>query len=174
MNCEHLQESLYDYLDDILSPAERGAVQKHLDACSVCGQAVQRELLLARTLSDRFRQAVGLIALDPNAQRAMARTVQRRVTKCQRYSSFSFWRRLAMPFAAATLVLAGAIWLGRQVISEPTRYSNAPFSLAGGALVPIHFSYPVPHYIFQREGTMIVDALTYDTNVADGALLASK
>jgi anti-sigma factor RsiW len=177
MNCERLRENLYDYLDDALSPAEKAAAQRHLLGCSVCRQAVQSELLLEQTLSSQLKQAVETIALDASARRGMARAVQRRIAESQKRSSFSFWSRLAVPVAAAGLILMAAIsiWIGQHSIAGRDPHLDARVSPgAGHREVPIHVSYSVPGYTFQREGALVVDALTSDTRVVDGALLAKK
>jgi len=172
MNCEKLQENLYDYLDDTLSPGEKAAAEKHFIGCSVCRDAVQRELLLAETMSNRFRLAVEPVALD---EHKMARAVQRSIVKSAERSPYPFWSRLAIPLAAAALILIGATWLVHRVGSGRTSSLSAVDSMAASAqLVPIHFSYAVPEYTFQREGTMVIDALTYETHTVDGALVARK
>src|SRR5579872_238729 len=112
MKCERLQEILYDYLDDTISPAEKACAEEHLLGCSACREELQREVLLAQALCGRLGQAVGKIALDSNAQRRIVRAVQRNVGKPSERRSFSFWGRLAVPVGASGLVLLGAIWLG--------------------------------------------------------------
>src|SRR5690242_19853906 len=124
MKCEHLQENLYDYLDDTLSPPEKAAAEEHLLACEFCRQIVQRELQLARTLSDRFSQAVESVSLDANAQRGLAIAVQRSLQTSQQRFSFAFWPRLAMPIAAAAVLLLATIWLGHHVVSQSSSPSN--------------------------------------------------
>jgi len=175
MNCEHLQENLYDYLDDILSSAEKAAAEKHLLSCSICREAVQRELFHAETISNQLRQAVEPVALGENAQRQMARAVQRSIAKSPERSPFSFWSRLAIPLAAAALILISASWLAHRVISGRTSNRSTVNSVAASAqVVPIHFSYSVPEYTFQKEGALVIDALTYERRSVDGALIARK
>ena len=175
MNCEHLQEILYDYLDDTLSPAEKASAEKHLLGCSACRQALQREVLLAQTLSDRLGQDVEKIAMDTNAQRGMVRAVQRRVAPPLERLPFSFWSRLAVPVAASGLVLIGAIWIGYRFFAGQHPNSISPVSLITRSReVPVHDSYAVPTYTFQREGGLVIDALTDDTRFIDGALLVTR
>lgn len=175
MNCERLQEILYDYKDDTLSPAEKVWAEKHLLGCSACRQEVQSEVLLAQIFSDRLGQAVEKIALDANAQRRMARAVQSRVANSSERLFFSFWRRMAMPVAASGLVLIGAIWIGHRFFAGQHSDSNAPVSLTTSShQVPVHDSYAVPTYTFHREGGLVIDALTDDTRIMDGALLVTR
>jgi anti-sigma factor RsiW len=170
MNCGHFQERLYDYLDDTLSPPEKAAADDHLLGCRVCRQAIQSELMLARTISNRLKQAVEPVALDANARRAMARAVERSFAQSHQQASVFFWLRLAMPFAALALILMSGIWISQRVISRQTEHLNKPNSVASRGVVSIHFSYSVPDYTFRKEGTLVVDALTPDTRSIDGAL----
>lgn len=199
MNCGHFQENLYDYLDDTLSPSEKAAAEEHLLQCSACQQAVQSELLLARTLSTRLTQAVESINLDSNARKGITRaalqTLGREEPRPHRslvslllgrrqpvrdgfQSSVepgSWQRRLVLPFAAAVLVTIGGLWLGRQFLSERSASHDPTGSMAvTDQAVSVHVFCSVPTYSFQREGNMVVDALTYDTRSMDGALLEKK
>jgi anti-sigma factor RsiW len=175
MNCERLQEILYDYLDDTLSPSDKAWADKHLLGCSACRQELQREVLLARTLSDRLGQVVEKIALDTNAQQGMVRAVQRKVGNHSERRSFSFWGRLAVPVMASGLVLIGAIWIGYRFFAGQHPNSNSPVSLITSSReVAVHDSYAVPTYTFQREGDLVIDALTDDIRFMDGALLVKR
>jgi anti-sigma factor RsiW len=175
MNCEHLQEIFYDYLDDTLSAAEKAVAEKHLLGCSACRQALQREALVAQTLSGRLGQAVDEIVLDANAQRRMVREVQRKVGDPSEAWSFAFWGRLAVPGVASGLVLIGAIWIGYRFFAGQHPNSNSPVSLTTSSReVPVHDSYAVPTYTFHREGGLVIDALTDDIRFMDGALLVKR
>jgi hypothetical protein len=69
--------------------------------------------------------------------------------------------------------MISAIWLGRGLIRPGD--SSATISVASvGIEVPVHVSYSAPRYTFRRQGAMVVDALTPDTRVADGTLLANN
>lgn len=175
MNCDRLQEVLYDYLDATLLPDEKASVEKHLLGCSACRQELQREVQLAQTLSNRLGQTAEKIALDANAQRRMVKAVQQRIASPSDQFSFSFWPRLAVPVAASGLVLIAAIWIGHRFFSGKHLPSNEPVSLTSSSReVPVHDSYAVPTYTFQREGGLVIDALTDDTRFMDGALLVKR
>lgn len=199
MNCGQFQDEIYDYLDDTLSPSEKAAAEEHLLQCGACQQAMQRELLLARTLSTRLTQAVESVNLDANARRGITGAAlqassdeepkphrsllllifgKRESGRGGIESSFtrSPWqRRLALPLAAAALILLGGLWAGRQLISERSAGHDPAGSLAvNNQVVPIHLSCSMPTYTFQREGNLVLDALTYDTLSMDGVLLADK
>ena len=175
MKCERLQEILYDYLDDTISPAEKACAEEHLLGCSACRQELQREVLFAQTLSGRLGQAVDKITLDSNAQRGMVRAVQRQVGNPSERGSFSFWGRLAVPVLASGLVLIGAIWIGYRFFNGQSPISNSPALLTTSSReVPVHDSYAVPTYTFERKGGLVIDALTDDTRCIDGALLVTR
>lgn len=175
MNCEHFQEILLDYADDTLSPPEKAAARAHLGECSACRERVQDEWLVGQVLSGRLREAVETVTLDTRTQRSIADAVRKQIQntpESKKIFSLMFWIRFAIPAAAACLVVVYALWLGRGYIrpEDPSATSTSPGREA--VEIPIHVSYSTPRYIFHREGTMVVDALTTDVPVADGALLA--
>jgi anti-sigma factor RsiW len=173
MNCEHLRENLYEYLDDSLSRSEKAAAERHLSGCPVCREAMRRESQLARSLSSRLEQAVGTIALDSVARRGMATAVERKIAGSGERPVVLFWSRLAWPFATAAVILMVAIWMGLHLVVGQNSHSEmARLPAPGGHReVLIHLSYSVPGYTFRKEGNLVIDALTCDTLVADGALL---
>ena len=173
MNCEHLRENLYEYLDDSLSTPEKAAAQQHLSGCPVCREAVRRESQLARSLSGRLEQAVEMVALDPVARRGMATAVERKLAASRDRPPVLFWSCLAWPFATAAVILMVAIWMGLHSVAGQNSHSEmARLPAPGGNReVLIHLSYSVPGYTFRKEGNLVIDALTSDTLVADGALL---
>ena len=79
---------------------------------------------------------------------------------------FSWWRRLtwALPVAACLLlILGGWVWLLRGTGPGGARLRQH----LAERIVSVHFSYVVPSYTFRQEGNLVVDALTYQTNVVD-------
>ena len=173
MNCERLRELLYDYLDNSLSRSDKAAVERHLAECLVCHEAVRRESRLAQSLSTRLEQAVETVTLDAPARRHMVSAVERELAHaCERPPAW-FWKRLALPFATAAVVLGVAIWLGYYFRAQENSHSVTERlrALDADRDVLMHLSYFVPRYTFQREGNEVIDALTSDTLVAEGALL---
>jgi anti-sigma factor RsiW len=176
MNCEHLRENLYDYLDGSLSPSGKAAAEEHLARCLACRQAVQRESQLAQSLFSRLEQAVETVALDSLTRRRMATAVERKIAQSRERPFVLFWSRLALPFAAAAAILMAAIWMGLHFVAGQNSHlqtARLPRP-AGNREVLIHLSYSVPAYTFRKEGNLVVDALTCDTIVADGALLVKN
>jgi len=173
MNCEHLRESLYEYLDDSLSPSEKAAAQRHLAECASCREAVRREQQLAHSLSSRFELAVQPLSLDPAAQRSMVAALSRKISPLPVRPPVSFWSRFALPLSAATAVLVLGIWMGRSFISGRDSTAHVqPYAAERGVVV--HISYSQPQYIFQKKGSMVIDSLVSDTRVADGAMVVNN
>jgi len=50
MNCDKIQEQLSDYLDDVLSPAERSIVDTHLGSCPNCRKALDDLEMTVRSI----------------------------------------------------------------------------------------------------------------------------
>jgi anti-sigma factor RsiW len=174
MNCERFQANLFEYLDNALPPDEKAAAQSHLRTCHACRQHVKNEQLVMQTLSGRLSEAVETATLDVNAQRRMADAVLRQIQNApESKTPFSLpsWIRLAI--SAAALLLISAVWLGRGFIGQRhLQIGSSPGSAESE--VRVYLSYSEPHYSFRQEGAMVIDALTSDTRVADGALLAKK
>jgi predicted anti-sigma-YlaC factor YlaD len=176
MKCEHLREIIYDYLDNSLSPSGKAAAERHLAGCLACREAVQRESQLAHSLFSRLEQAVEAVSLDAVAQCRMATAVERKIAEPRERPLVLFWSRLALPFAAAAVILMVAIWMGRHFVAGQNSHletARIP-TPADKREVLIHISYAVPGYTFRKEGNLVIDALTCDTIVADGALLVKN
>ena len=168
MNCEHLK--IHEYLDESLPPADRITAQEHLAGCLACREAVRQEQQLAETLSRQLGQAVETVALDAFARRNMTTAMAQALAAPRKRPSVSFWRRFAVPLAATAALM---------IVIFATR----PHPLVTMALAPppasndrvlIHISCSTPTYTFHREGNLVVDALTSDTHVMDGALLVKN
>ncbi|HLX70232.1 MAG TPA: zf-HC2 domain-containing protein [Verrucomicrobiae bacterium] len=175
MNCERFQEILLEYVDDALSPSEKSAAQAHLGECSACREFVRNEWLIRQVLSGRLTEAVETVTLDAPARRSMVDAVRKKFQDAQESKktlSLPFWIRLAIP--ATALILISGIWLGRGFIHPRrpvvmTSTSPAPADVE----IPVHLAYTTSHYTFHQEGAMVVDSLTSETRVADGALIAA-
>jgi hypothetical protein len=68
MNCE-ARGILQDYVDGILEPARRRALEIHVQTCPIC----QRELLLLRLIDDALRKEPALTPAPDFTQNVMAR-----------------------------------------------------------------------------------------------------
>ncbi len=171
MNCERLQENLYEYLDGTLSPDEKAAAEKHMLACNTCRQALQNERLTAQTLSGQFKEAVAKIELDAGARPSMERAVRQTLDSQPKQRSTPFWMRLIWPAMAAGAALIVVVFLGNRfrAVSHST-IAQVP----AGRVVPVQVSYSAPRYTFRRDGAQVVDALTDDRRTVDGALMAGR
>ena len=173
MNCEHLQANLFDYLDGALSASDQTALEKHLAECPDCRAALRQESQLAQSLSGRLEQAVETVALDPLAQRNVARAMERAVAaESQARPAGAFWHRLVWPLgavaAAMLLLIAFGLehHLGAQLSLPAPRHPEPP---AHRELL-VHVSDLRPGYIFRMEGNQVIDALTTDPLVVDATL----
>lgn len=175
MNCDRFQENLLDYVDDALLPPEKAAAQAHLGECSACRELVQNEWLIGQVISGHLREAVETVTLDARAQRRMADAIRKQIENApdpEGSSLFPSWIRLAIPSAAAALLVISAIWFGHGFRSRnlPKHIVSSPGP--AGLEVPVHVSWSVPRYTFRQEGATVVDALTSDTRVGDATLFA--
>ena len=173
MNCESLQENLYEYLEGSLPPSRKAEAEKHLVECSACRETVRLEQELARSLSHRFDQSVQSVSLDLHAQRRMATAVERKFSSDHQRVPISFWQRWALPLAATAVVLVCAVWMGHNFLSRPASSPRIPIHVAD-QMVVVHVSYSTPRYIFQRVGNTVVDTLINDPQDADGTLFVAN
>ena len=173
MNCEDLQENLYEYLEDSLPPSRKSAVEKHLAECSACREAVRQEQELARSLSGRFEQSVQSVSLDLHTQCRIMAAVEKKFSATPRRAPIPFWKRWALPLAATAVVLACGVWVGHNFLSNPPPTTRLPIH-AAEQMVVVHVSYSTPHYIFRRDGNTVVDTLINDPQDADGTLFVAN
>ncbi len=197
MNCGKFQESLYEYLDSTLPPAEKAQAEAHLGACGACRELVQNEFRLAQVLSTRLEKAVESVALDADARSRIAKAVLQasgeegakpnrwllslllgRSGAGRRGASHAViqrpWR-LAFPVFAAALVVIGGIWISHRLFPErvPNRQMPASLAASDGA-TSVHVACSVPAYTFQAEGDLVIDALTRETVSMDVPLVAER
>jgi predicted anti-sigma-YlaC factor YlaD len=172
MSCDYLRENLFEYLDDSLLPPDQAAVEKHLAECPQCRAAVQRESKLGRAISSGMEQAVRAVTLDGVDRRRMARAVERELGGFREQPLVLFWKRVAWSLVAAAILLVAGIWMrlhfmpGKDLPRETVSHSTH----AGTQEIFVSVSYPVPRYTFRTEGNRVVDALTFETVVAEQGL----
>src|SRR6185436_518283 len=114
MNCEEFRESIYDYLDETLSPSVQKNLEAHLADCAGCRHALQHELQFANRLKNNFERAVGVMTLDHVDRRRIVAAAERALTERSHRSKNSFWTHIVSPIAAAVATLAASIWIGSQ------------------------------------------------------------
>ncbi|MBI4408799.1 MAG: zf-HC2 domain-containing protein [Gemmatimonadetes bacterium] len=112
---EHPIESrLHDYVDDALSPAERGAIEDHLAECASCREQVERLRALVGALAALPREVLPTHDLRPGiAARIAPRRPGRLAELLAPKSASTFWGPFAdrtlwsarVPLAAAAVVL---------------------------------------------------------------------
>ena len=50
MSCQDFKDILYEYVDETLSAEDRRRVHQHLDRCSDCRRALQRDIVIRRSI----------------------------------------------------------------------------------------------------------------------------
>ena len=50
MSCEDFKDILYEYVDETLSAEDRRRVHQHLDRCGDCLRALQRDMVIRRSI----------------------------------------------------------------------------------------------------------------------------
>jgi anti-sigma factor RsiW len=181
MNCQRFQKELYEYLDEALSPAQMAAAKAHLLECGACRASVRREQQLAQSLAGALEQNAETIAPDAEARRDLAQAVQRKIAAAVEPAPIPWWRCVAMRLTATSpvftltplltaLALAWFFFGTHQSTTETSRMAERPTT--GAVLVNV--SYCAPNYTFQRQGNMVIDALTCEARVVNGSLLAKN
>lgn len=122
MKCTEFKHRIDDYLDGQLSELEQSAYERHVSACSACGQLVRDTRLISDVLSD-------LPVPEPSAD-----FEQRVFDEVRRRNELNEERRFHFPFAAgfATAAVASlVIWftstllVTQPVVEEPQIISVA-------------------------------------------------
>jgi anti-sigma factor RsiW len=135
MSCSRVKNTLSEYIDGALAPADRYAVEAHLATCESCRAECEAQRGMARLLIEMPRRQLGpdfdtalqarLQALDHAPRRASLldrlRTVGARA-----------WRPLLAPLAIAGLAVA--LW--RPLMPPPTKVPP-PVPPAASALSPM-------------------------------------
>ena len=174
MNCRRFQHGIYEYLDRSLSPRAQAAAEEHLSACAACRQIMSRERQITQSLSEKFQGAADSLQLPPEVgRRVLAALAERRHVPRQQQDKLVFWRRWALPLelaASGLLLLAGLFFFVRA--TGPGAVHPQPHLAQGG--ISVQFSYVVPTYTFRQESGSVIDALTYQTNVVNERLPASR
>ncbi|HUD82977.1 MAG TPA: zf-HC2 domain-containing protein, partial [Candidatus Saccharimonadales bacterium] len=76
MNCRHLQNELFEYLEGSLSRRAQAAAQRHLEECDACRQCVQEMQRTTEILSRRFRRDTESLTLYSNLQTRILAAVE--------------------------------------------------------------------------------------------------
>jgi len=173
MNCRRFQHRLYEYLDGTLSREAQAAAERHLSGCAACREALSAERQVAQSLSDKFRRTTNSLRLPPEVQsRVLAALANPRGARDGDQGRVFWWPRLAWPLAVGAPVLIALAWAFLGVLDPgPQPAPPAQPHLAAGE-VSIQLSYVVPIYTFRQEGGLVIDALTYQTNVVNERLPA--
>ena len=176
MNCERLQENLFEYLDGALPSSEMEAARRHVAECGGCREKVEHEKAFERSMSERFREAVTGIQLEEHVRRRIATALERKVAEPRRARLVLAWKRLFFPIAATGALAVALIQVGqhRAVTPAPQRGTARVSSQSPTREVSVHIMYCAPNYTFHRDGDTVIDALTCDPQVAEGNLIVNN
>jgi anti-sigma factor RsiW len=173
MNCGDFQNGLLEYLEGTLSSGDQAAAEEHLAHCGSCREAAEREQRLAQFLSREFVRSTAALHLGPDiGRRIAARLAPKPREQVRAPGKYFAGLRLAWPVAISVSVLVAAILFGGILLRprEPKSAARQPHRELRPSAAAIRISYVVPVYTFRREGNLVIDALTWTTNVIDQAL----
>jgi predicted anti-sigma-YlaC factor YlaD len=169
MNCCRFQNRLHEYLDGDLSRWGKAAAEKHLARCDSCRRALQQEQQFARSLSQELDHAAESLRLSANFRDRLAETLASGAFETASARERS-WLRLTSdwaPSAAAAIVIAlmGVLFF----FSQPPKTTSIRLPELKNS-ISLQVSYAVPTYTFHKEDGLVVDALSYHTNVVTETL----
>ena len=164
MRCRKVQRNLNAFLDGLLQPSERAAMEVHLQGCPECQAALAR----LRRLSSLLEGIPSPPVPDGFSERLMARAYQRqaerRRSRILSWRPVLFWRGMPATMrvaAAATLVLA--IGLGALMARD---LSSGP-KPAGITAVEMNDVYALD-YLSEAPGGSLADAYLTLASAANG------
>jgi anti-sigma factor RsiW len=142
MNCLQFKDQLFEYVEGSLAPPDRTKADSHLKGCAACRLAVSQERQTALLLSAHFQAKARHLALPPVVKKRMG---------APRALEIPVWNRFAWPLAmAASFAVVLTIFMA-------AHRSAAPYPIA------VDMACRVPIHTFHKDGTNIVDALSYQT-----------
>ena len=144
MNCVMFESFLHDYLDALLEPSDREAVETHLSVCDTCRQEAERlRSLLSQSAALRRmpnRDLWPLISAEISLVRREAASDSPMLSPARSWVSRA--RRIAWPIAAAIalgiLGLVAAVRLVRRPpVSAPPKAATYESGQPGSAAAPV-------------------------------------
>ena len=172
MNCRHLQNELFEYLEGSLSRRAQAAAQRHLEECDACRQCVQEMQRTTEILSRRFRRDTESLTLYSNLQTRILAAVEKKSASPGAVPFLpGFWRPFAWSGVGAA-VLVVSVFL---ITALQLRHKRAAQSFGGdsGAAISIRISYCDPTYTFRTEGNFVIDSLTCQPRILEESLQLS-
>jgi anti-sigma factor RsiW len=163
MPCEQPQAQLYLYLDGELAPAETHGVERHLQTCAACQQAVAAHRRLQAMLRTALEEEDLPAHLWPAIQQRMAREAvsaipepeTRRPTRrwvwisCGAMAALFLlawigWRWVAAPFPAVVQEIVDSHIRTRLMVALYTQVSAQPEAIQAWFRDRVEFAVPVP------------------------------
>jgi ferric-dicitrate binding protein FerR (iron transport regulator) len=123
--------ALIAYADDLLSPAGRSRIERHIAECDVCHRELAAIVAYTRVLAEASKERIPEVDFD-RMELALAREAERLSNEIVR-SKRSPWAWVAVAIAAAVLLAVYLKWPHAQVAVHPrapTREVEAPLEVA--------------------------------------------
>ncbi len=161
MNCEDFRNRLYEYLDETLSAEVEAEARKHIEHCSACRYALQREEAATGLLRLSFDRATTHLALRPQLVRDIARGFSAETRP------WHGWRQRWQRFVSMPVGVAGAsvVLVVVLVLSFATRPRRALERITTPGAVQhethqacvIEVPIRTQTHVFRRQGGAVVD-----------------
>ncbi len=120
MNCNRFQKLLHEYLDETLSPRARSLIEKHLEGCEHCRNALALERNFAARVSEQLRRRASKVTLRRDIQQNVMAALESevRLPEILGIGKRAFVRSALAVAATACLVVA-AVFIFRKGGSPP-------------------------------------------------------
>lgn len=152
MNCAEFNDTLYDYLDEMLDADAQSAAREHLRGCAECRHKLDREQSAARAIRRSLDQATARLCLKsdtlPSLQKALTgrSAAPSPIARIWQWFILSPWVR-----AGGAAAVVGALILCSRLIS---RHAPTPQTYTQVIDVPIQMQ----TYFFGKQNNAVLDA----------------
>jgi len=181
MNCQQLQEVLFEYLEESLPQEQRAEADAHLALCAQCMASVQRQKEMQERLSSRLEQCVGGLSLGSSGRAQLFRVLESH-DRARQFISVQIWAKLWGRVAAAAgacalvALFSLSIWRRQTTISSNKTVVPPPVaqqSFDSRPTIQIRLPGVAASYTFQQNGEFVVDTFIEPTNFVNVTLWSS-
>jgi anti-sigma factor RsiW len=170
MNCESFQSGLHEYLDEALDSGTRAEARLHLQQCSACQRAFDRECAMANVLRQSLSNAAAGLSVDPRMRQDILHALEANPSSADSWLAALKASTLFRPVLAAAAVLGVGILLIEGAVhryaAKAVIQRQHGFSSAWVVDVPIQ----TQRHVFQRQTGTVVDSITEEMNGAHAGL----